>query len=166
MAKQTMNGPAFDSAAIADAAGVAARQHDSRRAAAAGAACIAPFARATAGVLAGLLIAGAGDALAQADAKRGERLYEECRACHALEPGAHGVGPSLAGVIGRKAAALDTFRFSPALRRSNLTWTAQSLDAFVADPQKVVPANRMPYSGLPDAKDRADLIAYLLQAAK
>jgi cytochrome c len=113
-----------------------------------------------------LLAAGATGALAQADAKRGEKVFEECRACHGLEPGVHNVGPSLAGLLGRKTAANDHFRFSPALRRSNLTWNRQTLDAFVADPQKVVPANRMPYSGLPDAKDRADLIACLVLVAK
>ncbi len=61
----------------------------------------------------------------------------------------------------RKAGELADFRYSPALKRSGITWTAQTLDTFIADPQKTVPANRMPYAGMPDAADRADLIAYL-----
>jgi cytochrome c len=103
---------------------------------------------------------------AQADPKHGEKLFEECRTCHSADPGVHGVGPSLAGVVGRKAGALDDFRYSPAMKRSSLTWDAKTLDAFLADPQQVIPANRMPYSGLPDAKARADLIEYLRQGAK
>ena len=103
---------------------------------------------------------------AQSDPKRGEKLFEDCRACHALEAGVQGVGPSLHGVFGRRAGALDDFRFSPVLKRSSITWTPQALESFIADPQKVLPANRMPYSGMPDARDRADLIAYMLQVLK
>lgn len=103
---------------------------------------------------------------AQGDAKRGDKLFEECRTCHSVKAGEHGVGPSLQAVIGRKAGALDDFRYSPQLKRSNLTWNAKTLDAFIADPQQVVPANRMPYSGMPDPKNRADLIEYLMQVAK
>ena len=103
---------------------------------------------------------------AHADVKRGEKLFEECRACHAVERGINGVGPDLHGVFGRRAAALEEFRYSPALKKSGITWTRQTLDAYVADPQKAVPANRMPYGGMPEAKDRADLLEYLQQAFK
>jgi cytochrome c len=108
----------------------------------------------------------AGTAAAQADAKRGEKVFEECRACHAPDGAANEVGPGLRGVFGRKAADRDDFRYSPALKRSNITWTSQTIDAFIADPQKIVPANRMPYAGLPDARARADLIQYMQQAFK
>jgi cytochrome c len=93
-------------------------------------------------------------------AKRGEKVFDECRACHTTD-GANLVGPSLRGVIGRKSGALDDFRYSPAMKRAEITWTRQTLDAFIADPQKIIPANRMPYSGIPDAKNRADVIEYL-----
>ena len=76
------------------------------------------------------------------------------------------VGPSLHGVFERKAGELPDFRYSPAMKRSGITWTPQTLDTFIADPQKMVPANRMPYAGMADADDRADLIAYLLKASK
>ena len=121
--------------------------------------------RATRLAMAAALLAAGGAAHAQ-DAKRGQKLYEECIACHAVERGPHGVGPSLYGVFGRKAGELDDFHYSPALKRSGITWTAQNLDAYIADPQKKIPANRMPYSGIPDARDRADLIAYMQQAFK
>jgi cytochrome c len=111
------------------------------------------------------LLAAAGAAQAQ-DAKHGEKLYEECVACHSKERGAHGVGPALHGMFGRKAGEPADFRYSPALKRSGITWTPQTLDAYIADPQKAIPANRMPYAGMPDARDRADLLAYLQAAFK
>jgi cytochrome c len=98
---------------------------------------------------------------AYADVKRGEKLFEECRACHTVEGGTSSVGPDLHGVFGRRAGALEDFRYSPALKKSGITWSRQTLDTYVADPQKAVPANRMPYGGMPEAKDRADLLDYL-----
>ena len=108
----------------------------------------------------------AGIAHAQSDAKHGQKLFEECHACHAVERGVNGVGPSLYGIFGRRAAELDDFRYSPALKKSGITWTPKSLDAYIADPQKAVPANRMPYAGMPEARDRADLILYMQQVFK
>ena len=115
-------------------------------------------------LIAAATLAAAGMARADGDAARGENKFEECAACHKIAPGEDNVGPSLHGVFGRKAGTLADFRYSPALKRSGITWTAQTLDTFLADPQKVVPANRMPYAGLADASDRADLIAYLQKA--
>jgi len=100
---------------------------------------------------------------ADGDAQRGGKVFEECRACHALERGVTGLGPDLHGIFGRRAGGLDDFRYSPALKRSGITWTPRTLDAYIADPQKAVPSNRMPYSGMPDARDRADLIIYMQQ---
>jgi cytochrome c len=100
------------------------------------------------------------------DTKRGQKLYEECAACHSTKAGESGVGPSLVGALGRKAGENPDFRFSPAMRRSGITWSAASLNEFVADPQKMVPDNRMPYGGMPDAANRKDLIAYLLTVMK
>jgi cytochrome c len=117
-------------------------------------------------VAAAALVVAAGAARADGDPARGEKKFEECAACHSVADGDNRVGPNLHGVIGRKAGALDDFRFSPALKRSAITWTPDTLDAFIADPQHVVPANRMPYAGMPDAADRADLIAYLGKAGK
>jgi cytochrome c len=105
-------------------------------------------------------------ALADGDAERGARRFEECVACHALEKGKESVGPSLYGVFGRKAGEGADFRYSPALKRSGITWDAASIDTFIADPQAIVPGNRMPYAGIADAAARADLIAYLVRTFK
>ena len=112
------------------------------------------------------LVAAASAARADGDAARGEKKFEECAACHKLERGEETLGPSLHGVFGRPAASLADFRYSPALKRSGIIWAAKTIDAFMADPQAMVPANRMPYAGLPEAADRADLIAYLQKAFK
>jgi len=112
------------------------------------------------------LVAASGAARADGDATRGEKKFEECATCHPLMQGQNGVGPSLHGLFGRKAAEIADFRYSAPMKRSGITWTAKTLDEFIADPQKVVVGNRMPYAGLPDAGDRADLIAYLEKATK
>jgi cytochrome c2 len=103
----------------------------------------------------------AGAARADGDPVRGETRFQECAACHKLTPGANEVGPSLYGIFTRKAGELADFRFSPAMKRSGIVWTPETLDEYIADPQAVVPANRMPYAGMANAGDRADLIAYL-----
>jgi cytochrome c2 len=97
------------------------------------------------------------------DAKRGEKLFADCRACHSIDAGVNNVGPSLAGLVGRKAATVDGYRFSAAMKHSNITWDKDTLAVFIVDPQKTVPANRMPYAGMTDARDVNDLIAYLAQ---
>jgi len=107
-----------------------------------------------------------GAARADGDAARGEKRFDECAACHAVERGVNNVGPSLAGIFARKAGELPDFRYSPAMKRSGIAWSPQTLDSFVGDPQKLVPANRMPYAGMADASARADLIAYLREATK
>ncbi len=103
---------------------------------------------------------------ADGDTVRGEKKFEECAACHKLEKAADSVGPDLHGVFGRKAAGLVEFRYSPAMKRSGITWTPQTIDKFLTDPQVAVPANRMPYAGMTAAQDRADLIAYLQKTFK
>ena len=112
------------------------------------------------------LVTMTGATRADGDVARGEQKFEECAACHVLERGVNSLGPSLYGVFKRKAAALGEFRYSPALKRSGIVWTAVTIDTFVADPQASVPANRMPYAGMPAAADRADLIAYLQKTFK
>ena len=108
----------------------------------------------------------AGVARADGDAARGEARFQDCAPCHKLEAGANNVGPSLHGIFTRKAGELADFRYSPAIKRSGIVWTPDTLDKFVTDPQALVPANRMPYAGMASADDRADLIAYLLKTSK
>jgi cytochrome c len=103
---------------------------------------------------------------AEGDAARGEAYFKECAACHKLAAGANEVGPSLHGVFSRKAGELGDFRYSPAMKRSGVNWTPEALDKYLADPQAFIPANRMPYAGMSNAADRADLIAYLQKATQ
>jgi len=90
----------------------------------------------------------------------GKQVYEQCVACHAAAA-TNGVGPGLQGIIGRKSASLSDFRYSPAMRRAKLTWDEKTLDAYLQHPQNIVPGNLMPFSGLEDPGQRADLIEYL-----
>jgi cytochrome c len=105
-------------------------------------------------------------ARADGDPARGEARFQECAACHRLEAGANEVGPSLHGIFMRKAGELADFRYSPAMKRSGIVWTAQTIEQYIADPQAMIPANRMPYAGMASPADRADLIAYLVKATK
>jgi cytochrome c len=113
---------------------------------------------------AALLCAAAG--MAQAgDVARGQELFALCQACHTMD-GENGVGPTLKGVVGRRAGALGEFRYSPAMRRASVVWDRASLESFMEDPQAVVRGNRMPFGGVEEARDRADIAAYLLEAGK
>jgi cytochrome c len=100
-----------------------------------------------------------GTAIAQ-DAVAGKKAFAQCSVCHSTD-GTDGVGPTLQGIVGSKAGEVPGFRFSRAMKASNIMWDDKSLDAYLADPQKTIPGNVMPFSGLADAKERADLIAYL-----
>jgi cytochrome c len=101
----------------------------------------------------------------EGDPANGARAFRACAACHSLAPGQHKTGPSLAGVIGRKAGTADGFRrYSPALTGADVVWDTVALDAWITDPQALIPGNRMAFRGLPDAQARADLVAYLAQA--
>jgi cytochrome c len=94
------------------------------------------------------------------DAEHGKAVFKTCATCHATDH-TDRVGPGLGGVIGRKAGTVPGFHYSDAMKESGIVWDAKILNAYVESPQKVVPGNRMPYAGLEDPTDRADLVAYL-----
>jgi cytochrome c len=94
------------------------------------------------------------------DAAAGKQVFAQCIACHSVD-GKAGVGPTLQGVLGRKAGEFPGFHYSRAMKSAGITWNVKTLNAYIADPQKAVPGNVMPFSGVADAKQRADLIAYL-----
>jgi cytochrome c len=94
------------------------------------------------------------------DATAGQEVFKQCAACHAADE-TSGAGPGLKGIVGRKVGSLPGFRYSRAMKATDYAWSAATLDAYLADPQKAIPGNVMPFSGLPDAKQRADIIAYL-----
>jgi cytochrome c len=116
----------------------------------------------------GALIAGtaalclAVSASAAPDALRGEQVYARCQACHALA--VDRVGPHHCGLFGRLAGSVPDFAYSPAMKNSKIVWNDKTLDRFLAQPLKMVPGSTMTYDGVPDAKERADLIAYLKHA--
>ena len=96
---------------------------------------------------------------------RGERDFRACASCHSLTPDHNMTGPSLAGVIGRKAGTLGSFqRYSEALKSSGVTWDEPTLDAWLEKPEAFIPGSRMTFPGIRDAQDRADIVAYLKQA--
>lgn len=100
------------------------------------------------------------------DVVHGRQVFKKCQACHSMQPGKNMLGPSLAGIVGTKAGEVPHYSFSPAMKKSGLTWTPEKLDAYLADPQKVVPGNKMPFPGLKTAEDRTDVIAFLAGAGK
>jgi cytochrome c len=106
-----------------------------------------------------LLLALSASSAAAADAEHGKALFQTCAACHTDRPDA--LGPSLKGVVGRKSAALEDFRYSNPMKRANLVWDDDNLRAYISDPQAKVKGNRMPYGGVTDPKDVEDIVAYL-----
>jgi cytochrome c len=97
------------------------------------------------------------------NAASGEMVYARCMACHALTE--NRIGPRHCGVFGRRAGAVPGFDYSPAMRRSGIVWNAKSLDAFIADPLKYLPGTGMAFAGVPDPKERSDVIAWLKAAS-
>ena len=103
--------------------------------------------------------------IAGGDAAAGRLVFRKCQACHSMEPGKTILGPSLAGVMGRKAGSDPNYNYSPAMKQANIVWDAKTLDVYLSDPQKVVPGNKMPFPGLKTEHDRADVIAYFTAPA-
>jgi cytochrome c len=95
------------------------------------------------------------------DTEHGKTVFKACSACHATDL-TNRLGPGLEGIVGRKAGTAPGFRYSNAIKNSGIVWDDKWLNAYLESPQKAVPGNKMPYAGLKDATDRADLIAYLV----
>jgi len=100
---------------------------------------------------------------ASAEPSKGERVFNQCRACHNLEEGENGVGPHLYGVVAREVGSVDGFSYSGALSEAADVWSAEELYAFLENPQGYAPGTSMGYSGLSKPEDRANLITYLDQ---
>ena len=97
------------------------------------------------------------------DPKSGEQVYARCMACHSLTE--NRIGPRHCGVFGRRAGTVPGFDYSPAMRRAKIVWSEKTLDGFLTDPMKYMPGTAMVFSGVPDPKERADVIAWLKEAS-
>jgi cytochrome c len=99
------------------------------------------------------------------DAAAGQRVFNQCRACHTIEQnGRNGVGPNLHGVVGRKAASVEGFRYSNAMKEKGeqgWTWTEDNLRPYLHNPREVVPGTNMSFPGIRNDQQINDLIAYL-----
>ena len=111
------------------------------------------------------LLAATTPATAAGDPVRGEHYFQACAACHSLAPNHNMTGPSLAGVIGRRAGTLGSFpRYSSALKSSDVVWDDRTLNSWLTKPDDFIPGSSMTFQGIDRAGIRADLIAYLKQA--
>jgi cytochrome c len=102
--------------------------------------------------------------LAKADVKRGEAAHKKCISCHTFEKGGpNRVGPNLWGIVGKKIASAPGFNYSADLKAMEGEWTIDKLAEFVKNPKGMAPRTNMAFNGIPRARERADLIAYLNQ---
>ena len=95
------------------------------------------------------------------DAAAGKTIFVRCAICHSVTPGENRLGPTLAGIVGRKAGTVAGYNYSPAMKNSGVTWTPDALDAYLANPRGKLPGVKMIFAGLPKHEDRANVIAYL-----
>lgn len=101
-------------------------------------------------------------ARAAGDVPKGKDVFEtECAECHSVREGKNKKGPSMFGVVGRKAATVSDATYSDALKASGIQWTPDKIEAYVTAPKKLVPGGKMKYDGLASAAERTDLLAYL-----
>jgi cytochrome c2 len=114
----------------------------------------------------GLVLLMAASAQAAGDPKMGEQLFNKCKACHSLQAGKNGIGPSLHGLFGRKAGTVPGYTYSAAMKKADVVWNEDTLKKFLADPRKFIPGNKMVFVGIKDEAQLDDLIAYLKQATQ
>lgn len=94
-------------------------------------------------------------------AAAGEKVFVACKACHSIEAGKNMVGPSLHAIQGRTSGTIAGYNYSTANKNSGITWTNEKLFQYLENPQRVIPGTKMTYTGVKDAQQRVDLIAYL-----
>jgi cytochrome c len=112
------------------------------------------------------VILASGGALAAGDAKKGKKVFNKCKACHALAAGKKKIGPSLHGVFGMTSGMVPKFKYSKAMKKSKIVWSEKTLDTFLLKPKKMVKGTKMAFPGLKKKADRDNLIAYLKEATK
>ena len=113
-------------------------------------------------VIAGLLLAGSATGAFAADPAAGQKIFKaQCGICHAVVAGENRIGPTLFGVVGRRAGSVPGFNYTADHKKLGIAWDAATLDKYLANPRAMVPDTSMVYAGLKDDAERADLVAYL-----
>jgi cytochrome c len=100
------------------------------------------------------------------DVQRGAQVFAQCKVCHSLEAGKNMLGPSLHGLIGRKAGSVPGYAYSPAMKNANVTWNEDTLSKYLSDPKAFIPGDKMPFAGIKDPSKLGDLLVYLNQATR
>lgn len=103
---------------------------------------------------------------ADGDAEAGAKVFKRCQACHVVDKEQNRVGPYLLGLFGRKAGSVEGYRYSDAMKSADLVWSEDTLDAYLENPKKLIPKNRMAFPGLKKEADRQNVIAYLEDATR
>ncbi|MGZ5927734.1 MAG: c-type cytochrome [Rhizomicrobium sp.] len=100
------------------------------------------------------------------DPAHGKAIFNRCMVCHSIDAGVNHIGPSLHGVVGRKAGSVPNFMYSGANKKSGIVWTEQKIYDYLKNPQMMVPGTKMTFPGLPKPQDRADVVSYLKTNSK
>ena len=102
--------------------------------------------------------------LALGDITHGEKVFKKCAACHLINKGGENkIGPALYGVIGRKVAAKEDYKYSKAMAGYDKSWTFEEMNGYLKKPQSHIKGTKMAFAGLRKEKDRASVILYLNQ---
>ncbi len=109
---------------------------------------------------------GGGAALAEGDAAKGEKVFKKCKTCHTFDPSKKKIGPHLKGIIGRKSASVEGYKYSKAMKAADVTWDEETLDKYLIKPKAFIKGTKMSFGGLKKDSQRQDLIAYLKEASK
>ena len=96
-----------------------------------------------------------------ADPVKGKKVFKKCVACHSLQEGKNKMGPPLNNLLGRKAGSLDGYKYSKAMKNSDVVWDEESLDKFITKPRKFIPKTKMSFRGIKKKSLRDDLISFL-----
>ena len=95
------------------------------------------------------------------DLENGKKQFNKCAACHAIETDTHLMGPSLRGLIGRKAGSVPDFVFSSAMEKSDIVWSEEILEEYLKAPMEYVPGTVMPFGGIKNDEQRGALVCYI-----
>ena len=96
-----------------------------------------------------------------ADPVKGKKVFKKCVACHSLQEGKNKIGPSLYNLLGRKAGSVEGYKYSKAMKNSDVVWDEESLDKFLTKPRKFIKKTKMSFRGIKKKSLRDDLISYL-----